>query len=74
MAFAPLLDQQGARTYNERLSLRRAQAVARVLAESCLSAGRIDTVGLGASRPLMQGTSAASRRENRRVAIMVPAF
>ncbi len=67
-------DEQGARAYNERLSLRRAQAVARVLADAGLPAARIDTVGLGASRPVVQGTSVASRRENRRVAIIVPAF
>ncbi|WP_192884849.1 OmpA family protein [Paracidovorax avenae] len=67
-------DEQGARAYNERLSLRRAQAVARVLAEAGLPADHIGTVGLGASRPVVQGTSAASRRENRRVAIIVPAF
>lgn len=67
-------DERGARAYNERLSLRRAQTVARVLTEAGLPADRIDTVGLGASRPVVQGTSAASRRENRRVAIIVPAF
>lgn len=65
-------DDQGSPDYNERLSLRRAQAVAQVLAEAGIPRERIDIRGYGASRPLVIGTSEAARQENRRVALIVP--
>lgn len=66
-------DDQGSSDYNERLSLRRAQSVAQVLAETGIPRERIDVRGYGASRPLVAGTSEAARQENRRVALIVPA-
>ena len=66
-------DDQGSPDYNERLSLRRAQAVAKVLEEAGIPRERIDVRGYGASRPLATGTSEAARQENRRVALIVPA-
>lgn len=65
-------DDQGTDAYNERLSLRRAQAVAQVLGETGIAPARITAQGLGRSRPLVTGGT-DSRRENRRVAIIVPA-
>lgn len=67
-------DEQGARAYNDRLSLRRAQAVAQVLADAGIPQDRIDAVGMGSGRPVVQGGTVAARRENRRVAVVVPAF
>lgn len=66
-------DDQGSAEYNQRLSLRRAQAVAQVLAEAGIPRAHIDVRGLGSSYPLVGGNSAAERRENRRAALIVPA-
>lgn len=66
-------DDQGQADYNERLSLRRAQSVAQVLAETGIPREQIDVRGYGASRPLVASTSEAARQENRRVALIVPA-
>lgn len=66
-------DDQGNDMYNERLSLRRAQAVAQVLAEAGMERGRISVRGYGRSRPLVTGGPEGTRKENRRVAIIVPA-
>ena len=65
-------DDQGAAAYNQALSLRRANAVAQVLVEAGIAPTQVSTVGYGFSRPLQQGSSAAARTENRRVAIVVP--
>ena len=66
-------DDQGSDAYNERLSQRRAQAVAQVLGEAGIPIARIAVQGLGRSRPLVGAGSDVGRRENRRVAIIVPA-
>ena len=69
-------DDQGSDTYNERLSLRRAQAVAQALAEALAEAGiergHISVRGYGRSRPLVTSGPEGARKENRRVAIIVP--
>lgn len=66
-------DDQGSDTYNERLSLRRAQAVAQALAEAGIERGHISVRGYGRSRPLVTSGPEGARKENRRVAIIVPA-
>ena len=66
-------DDQGTSDYNVRLSLRRAQAVAQILAEAGIPREHIDVRGHGAARPLVAGTSENARQENRRVALIVPA-
>lgn len=66
-------DDQGSDAYNERLSLRRAQAVAQALAEAGMERGGIRVRGYGRSRPLVTGGPEGMRKENRRVAIIVPA-
>jgi outer membrane protein OmpA-like peptidoglycan-associated protein len=66
-------DDQGSDAYNERLSQRRAQAVAQVLGDAGVPIARITVQGLGRSRPLVRSGSDTGRRENRRVAIIVPA-
>jgi diguanylate cyclase (GGDEF)-like protein len=66
-------DDQGSDAYNERLSLRRAQAVAQALAEAGMERGHISVRGYGRSRPLVTSGPEGARKENRRVAIIVPA-
>ena len=45
-------DAKGSATYNKQLSLRRAQAVKRVLVTKGMDADRLDTVGYGSERLL----------------------
>lgn len=66
-------DDTGSAAYNQALSLRRAQAVARALTEAGLREAAIDVVGLGKRMPVADGRSAESRLQNRRVAVIVPA-
>lgn len=66
-------DDLGGDAYNERLSLRRAQAVAQVLAEAGIPQANIAVHGYGRSRPLPPSSIQGNRKENRRVAIIVPA-
>lgn len=66
-------DDQGRETYNEQLSLRRARVVAQVLAEAGIPADRMVVQGFGFSRPVVKNASEAARKENRRVAIVIPA-
>lgn len=61
-------DDRGSDAYNLRLSLRRAQAVADVLAEAGMPRQNIEVKGLGRAAPVAAGNAA----ENRRVAIIVP--
>ncbi len=65
-------DAVGTVGYNERLALRRAGAVARVLALAGLDAAQIDVRGFGADKPVADNASPQGRSENRRVAIIVP--
>ena len=67
-------DDQGSDAYNERLSLRRAQAAADVLVEAGLPKSEMRVLGFGKARPLaLSGTLERRRQENRRVSIIVPA-
>jgi outer membrane protein OmpA-like peptidoglycan-associated protein len=64
-------DDTGTAEYNQQLSLRRAEAVARVLATAGFERGNIEVRGLGKRRPVADNRTAAGRAENRRVAIVV---
>ena len=64
-------DDLGSDAYNDRLSLRRAQTVAQVLGDAGIPLDRITVRGFGRSRPLVSGRG--GQRENRRVAIIIPA-
>ncbi len=64
-------DTIGTREYNMALSKRRADAVARVLAEGGYPAQGIDAKGLGSGAPIADNVSAEGRAKNRRVVIIV---
>ncbi len=64
-------DDAGAAEYNQSLSVRRAEAVARLLADSGFARDNIEVRGLGKTRPVADNRTAAGRAENRRVAIIV---
>jgi len=64
-------DEVGTREYNQGLSERRAQAVARYLASRGVARARLAVRGFGADRPVMRGSDEDSRRRNRRVEIVI---
>ena len=65
-------DSQGSDAYNDRLSVRRAEAVKQWLAgHRGIAAGRISTHGYGESEPVDTNATGAGRQKNRRVVIGV---
>ncbi|CAM2147226.1 OmpA family protein [Paraburkholderia tropica] len=62
-------DSKGSKTYNDRLSMRRAQAVRNYLQSHGLHAGQYDVKGYGFSRPVASNATAEGRAKNRRVEI-----
>ncbi len=66
-------DSTGTEEYNQRLSERRADSVARFLESQGVMSQRIITVGMGESRPVADNSTAAGRQANRRVELtLVP--
>lgn len=60
-------DSRGAASFNQRLSLKRANSVKDYLNSKGVSANRIETVGMGESNPVASNMSKVGRAENRRV-------
>ena len=60
-------DSRGSDEYNQKLSERRAAAVAKALAHFGVSADKITTVGLGEKNPIASNDTDAGRAQNRRV-------
>jgi len=64
-------DYVGTDEYNEKLSVRRAEAVARYLANRGVTPSRMQVIGYGKSRPLADNATEDGRAENRRVELKV---
>ncbi|MGF6188866.1 OmpA family protein [Serratia sp. 2723] len=64
-------DNYGEDSYNDQLSLRRANAVADVLASVGIPRANIETRGMGKRQPVASNATSSGRAENRRVAIVV---
>jgi len=64
-------DDAGSEEYNQKLSVRRATAVARVLDSVGYSQDRTHVRGYGKTMPIADNRTASGRAENRRVAIVV---
>ena len=64
-------DARGSETYNQDLSLKRAQAVRDFLIGRGIAAERIQVNGYGKSRPVADNKSAEGRANNRRVEVVV---
>lgn len=64
-------DSTGTAAYNQALSQRRADTVAREIAALGVPAARIEQVHLGETAPLAPNTSAAGRQQNRSARVML---
>jgi len=60
-------DSTGAADYNQKLSERRANAVAQYLETQGLASNRVVTVGAGESKPVADNSTPQGRQANRRV-------
>jgi OOP family OmpA-OmpF porin len=64
-------DSVGNPNYNQKLSVRRAEAVKSYLVSKGIEANRVYTEGKGEKQPVADNKSAAGRAKNRRVEIEV---
>ena len=64
-------DSIGTDAYNQRLSVRRAEAVKAYLVSRGIEANRVYTEGKGEKQPVADNKTAAGRAKNRRVEIEV---
>jgi len=64
-------DSVGSASYNERLSERRADAVANYIENLGVRSSRIESIGFGKSRPRASNNTASGRQLNRRVEIHI---
>jgi outer membrane protein OmpA-like peptidoglycan-associated protein len=64
-------DNEGTEDYNQRLSERRAQAVADYGKGLNISGSRISTVGHGESQPVASNNTIEGRQQNRRVEVAI---
>ena len=64
-------DASGKAAYNQQLSERRAQSVAKALIEIGMQPQNIQSRGLGSTQPVADNRTSAGRTENRRVSIVV---
>jgi outer membrane protein OmpA-like peptidoglycan-associated protein len=60
-------DSQGSASFNERLSLQRAQAVMRYLVAQGIAEDRLEAKGYGPAEPITSNETAEGRARNRRV-------
>lgn len=64
-------DSSGDASYNQKLSVRRANSVGDYLLSRNISASRLVTLGYGESRPIATNATEAGRAENRRVELLI---
>ncbi|MFJ4056818.1 OmpA family protein [Pseudomonas sp. NPDC089743] len=67
-------DASGKAAYNQQLSERRAQSVAKVLIGIGMPTQNIQTRGLGSTQPVADNRTSLGRTENRRVSIVVASY
>jgi OOP family OmpA-OmpF porin len=64
-------DSVGSDAYNEKLSMRRANAVKRYLTDDGVDAGVMSASGMGESQPVADNRTSEGRAQNRRVEVVV---
>jgi outer membrane protein OmpA-like peptidoglycan-associated protein len=64
-------DSTGSEDFNQKLSLKRAEAIKSALAGAGVDPARLVTIGYGESKPIAPNTTEAGRQQNRRVEIRI---
>jgi len=64
-------DSTGTSDFNQRLSVKRAEAVAEYLGSQGVPSDSLSAAGFGDTRPIAQNNTAAGRQQNRRVELIV---
>lgn len=64
-------DNTGSASYNQSLSVGRADSVSRVLVRNRVNPGRIIAIGRGEDEPVASNLTASGRTQNRRVEIVI---
>lgn len=64
-------DSTGAASYNQQLSVNRANAVVMYLGAQGVAQSRLQSAGMGASQPVADNRTAEGRAQNRRVEIKI---
>jgi outer membrane protein OmpA-like peptidoglycan-associated protein len=64
-------DSTGSKKTNEELSLRRADAVKRVLTGRGVQEKQVTALGMGSTQPVADNATAAGRAKNRRVELHI---
>jgi outer membrane protein OmpA-like peptidoglycan-associated protein len=64
-------DNAGSAAYNNRLSLKRAKAIQQLLVSKGIAPTKMSAQGAGSSKPIASNETAAGRKKNRRVEIIV---
>jgi outer membrane protein OmpA-like peptidoglycan-associated protein len=64
-------DSTGSPEFNQKLSVKRAEAVVEYLSGQGLTPDNLSAAGFGDSRPVAPNTNAAGRQQNRRVELIV---
>ncbi|UGA56644.1 outer membrane beta-barrel protein [Vibrio sp. VB16] len=67
-------DSQGSASYNEQISLQRAQSVASYFENNGIAANRIQVEGRGESEPVADNSTLEGRALNRRTEVISPSF
>jgi len=64
-------DSTGTADFNQRLSVKRAEAVSEYLGSQGVPSDSLSAAGFGDTRPIAQNNTAAGRQQNRRVELIV---
>ena len=64
-------DSAGNDSYNQQLSMRRAESVKKYLMSKGISSDMIKTIGMGEAQPVASNSNAAGRAQNRRVSLEI---
>ncbi len=67
-------DSLGSETYNQELSMKRAESVSNYFESNGISKNRIQVKGKGESSPIADNKTAEGRSKNRRVNVIAPSF
>ena len=64
-------DNTGAASYNQSLSVARANSVTNILLQNGVAPSRVIAMGRGEDQPIASNLTADGRRQNRRVEIVI---